>query len=105
MSAAVFSRRILVVDDNKSIHEDFRQFLRSAREDRASLLDCQQGILASAPASNPKFDIQSAYQGQEGVQLVCQARCNGQPFCIALVNVQMPSGIFCPALLVLRPGR
>jgi len=94
MTAKIVNRRVLIVDDNESIHDDFQQILAGSPKDHRSFADCKQAILGSTPAPTriPPFELQSAYQGQDGLQLVSQANQQGRPFSIAFVDGRMPPG-------------
>jgi diguanylate cyclase (GGDEF)-like protein len=91
------NRRILIIDDTPSIHEDFRWIL-----DRAGCgFERHPGTRASAtplvdavpePASACSFHLQSAHQGREGVELVRASLQNDRPFAIAFVDLRMPPG-------------
>lgn len=86
--------RILVVDDNRAIHEDFRKILTPAqRVDTAlsALEDALFGDTAEAQ-STPEYEITSAYQGREGFELVRRAQADAKPFTVAFVDVRMPPG-------------
>jgi len=89
-------RRILIVDDNASIHLDFRKVLGAQAEHSAqAALDVLEANLFGetvAAASRPSFDIDSAHQGQEGVAMVRQARVEGRPYAMAFVDMRMPPG-------------
>jgi len=91
MSAAI---RILVVDDNAAIHEDFRKILRPDRAPaplaaaRAALF----GEQSAAAAAAPEYDVECASQGEEGLRLVRAAVGGGQPFAVAFVDMRMPPG-------------
>jgi len=66
--------RILVVDDNQAVHEDYRKVLESQQGD--GLLNEMESLLFgddSPPqptAPNFNFQIDSAFQGAEGLELV-----------------------------------
>ena len=65
--------RILVVDDNRSIHDDFRKILCSRVD---SDLDDVEAALFESPkthARRPLFEVDSAFQGQDGLALVQQS--------------------------------
>jgi diguanylate cyclase len=89
-------RRILIVDDNASIHLDFRKVLGVQAEHSAQdALDVLEANLfgdAVATAARPNFDIDSAHQGQEGVAMVRQALAEGRPYAMAFVDMRMPPG-------------
>src|SRR5580692_4057492 len=88
------NHRILVIDDNRSIHDDFRKILVKASqlpndlsEDEAALFGDEEQIFAW-----PKFEIDSAYQGQEGLSLIEKSLGEGRPYALAFVDVRMPPG-------------
>ena len=86
-------RRILLIDDNRAIHEDFRKILAPAD---AAKFDEIEAILFGEPAKIVRpiqCEIDSAYQGAEGVQLVQQALAAGRPYAMAFVDMRMPPGL------------
>lgn len=95
MNADPVSRRILVVDDNPSIHDDFRRILTPSLNpdeldaDAAALFGGEAG-----PASEPagEFEVDSAHQGQEAREKVLAAREAGRPYALAFVDMRMPPG-------------
>jgi two-component system, NtrC family, sensor kinase len=90
------SRRILIIDDNPSIHADFQKIL-SAREAASDDLRAAEHALfgaGTAPKSAPvRFELTSAYQGREGVERLREACDRGEPFAMAFVDVRMPPGM------------
>ncbi len=65
--------RILVVDDNPTIHEDFRKILAAAASPDSSELDDLEAALfgtESARQTAASFELASAYQGEEALALV-----------------------------------
>jgi len=102
MSAAAMNtqrpgmRRILVIDDNLAIHEDFRKVLGLDPAVAAQAeLRAAQALLLGEPApgiERPSFDISFAPQGRDGVALVQQALGAGRPFAMAFVDMRMPPG-------------
>ncbi|MEZ5977752.1 MAG: hybrid sensor histidine kinase/response regulator [Planctomycetota bacterium] len=91
--------RILVVDDNPSIHEDFKKIL-GAKGGGSSELDALSDDFfgdaepAAAPEIAPStaYDITTASQGQEALELVKAAAEKRQTFAMAFVDVRMPPG-------------
>ncbi len=87
-------QRILIIDDNGAIHEDFRKIL-SQRSDLSQQLDalaCAFSDEASEAKSGASFEIDFAFQGEEGLERVRQAQTEGRPFAMAFVDVRMPPG-------------
>jgi len=97
MTPARPHRRILVIDDNLSIHDDFRRILTAAP--RCSDLDAEADLLlgaSGAPAPDRPaphdFELEFAAQGQQARDLVCAAQQAGRPFALAFVDMRMPPG-------------
>ena len=87
------NRRILVVDDNESIHADMRKTLQPRRSvDELSELESLIFSDTNSKPAEPLFEIESAYQGQEGCDLVSVAETSGRPYSLAIVDMQMPPG-------------
>jgi two-component system sensor histidine kinase/response regulator len=94
------SRRILVIDDNRDIHQDFQKIFRALREEPTGF-DQLESALFGSEAIKPDgrnnalvgVTLDSAYQGEEGVQMAIQAALSGQPYLLAFVDVRMPPGM------------
>src|SRR3982750_2662863 len=87
--------RILVIDDNRSIHEDFLKILgASTSTQKEELDDFATSLLGVKPDPTPNsiFEIDSAFQGQEGLEKARAAAAEGRPYALAFVDVQMPPG-------------
>ena len=87
-------RRILVIDDNRAIHDDFRKILCPQVDGAQALAEAKALLFgaAPAPAQPAGFQIDPAYQGQEGLALVQQSLKKNQPYAMAFVDVRMPPG-------------
>jgi two-component system, sensor histidine kinase and response regulator len=88
------NRRVLVIDDNRAIHDDFRKIL-SPPSSTASALDAAEAALfghANDAIAQAGFEVDSAYQGQEGVRVAAMAIEAGRPYAMAFVDVRMPPG-------------
>jgi signal transduction histidine kinase len=87
------NRRILIVDDNPAIHEDFRKILcpalptQTLDEDEAAIFGVR-----SEKMSSMGFEIDSAFQGQEGLEKVEHAVTQGNPYALAFIDGRMPPG-------------
>jgi PAS domain S-box-containing protein len=88
------NRRILLVDDNPAIHEDFKKILVPPSEGASDYFGAKTLLFGSDSSSSAKieFQIDSAYQGQQGFQMVQQAAAEGRPYAMAFVDVRMPPG-------------
>lgn len=88
------NRRVLVIDDNTAIHDDFRKILSPDEPTRAAL-NLTETALFGSPVNEEEqtqFEIDSAYQGPEGVTRVKEALEAGRPYAMAFVDMRMPPG-------------
>ena len=97
MAASEKNRRILIIDDNHAIHEDFARILRP-RDESHKGLDAMESELFGAPVNGPTveenfYQLDSALQGLEGIDKVTRAVAAGKPYAMAFVDVRMPPGI------------
>jgi signal transduction histidine kinase len=93
-SAYTPAPRVLVIDDTPSIHQDFHRLL-SSDEEGASLAELRASLFGAQP-SRPKgyrFEVDSAFQGEEGLRRVGAALKEGRPYSVAFVDVRMPPGM------------
>jgi len=88
-------QRILIIDDSRAIHDDFRKIFasRSASESTLSRADAALFDQPLDETGAREFQIDSAYQGEEGLALVQQAREESHPYSMAFVDVRMPPGL------------
>jgi signal transduction histidine kinase len=88
--------RVLVIDDQESIHEDFRKIVQSEDRDdqdinkEAAALFGDVSSVDNEPTE--KFVVDSAHQGEEGLAMVQQALQNHRPYPLAFIDVRMPPG-------------
>ena len=88
------NHRILLVDDNTSIHADFRKILCPGNASTAAINDLEAALFGDAKpaAEQAKFILDSAYQGQQALAMVKQALAENRPYAMAFVDVRMPPG-------------
>src|SRR5437016_12197931 len=93
MSIVLTNRRVLVIDDNPSIHGDFRKVLLSAKPP-ADLEAAEAALFGEAKPREPQpiFELSFASQGEEALKRVCEALDIGQPYAAAFVDMRMPPG-------------
>jgi signal transduction histidine kinase len=87
------NRRVLVINDNAAIHDDFRKILVPGR-DTAALEDAEAAFFGVPVDSVPglNFELDSAHQGKDGFELVKTAVAEGRPYAMAFVDMRMPPG-------------
>ena len=90
--SAVDNRRILLIDDTPAIHEDFRKILVE-KGGEADLNELETALFGAKPVAAPvRFELDSAFQGEEGLALLAAARERGEPYAMAFVDMRMPPG-------------
>jgi CheY-like chemotaxis protein len=87
------NHRILVIDDNPAVHEGLRKILsppdlpHDLEEDESALFGANR-----LKFETPIFEINSAFQGQDGLEMVKKSLNEDQPYALAFVDVRMPPG-------------
>ena len=84
--------RILVIDDNPAIHQDYRKIL--VADGKALMSEAEAGLFGEQQpdTARPRFDMDSAMQGRDGVELARAALAEGRPYSVAFVDMRMPPG-------------
>ena len=87
-------QKIIIIDDNVNIHQDFIKILNSIKKEEPSSLE-KALFGQTTPAADifPEIEIHTAAQGLEGVEKIAEAYSVGIPFSIAFVDIRMPPGL------------
>jgi len=98
------NRRILLIDDNEAIHEDFKKILLPSDAGQTQLDDARAAFLGSpepvaeetpssgSGADSAAFELHSEFQGEDGYKALCAACDEERPFAMAFVDMRMPPG-------------
>ncbi len=88
------NRRILIVDDNPAIHQDFAKILGPAPAAVGDLDALEAELFDFGPAAprSTTFELAFASQGVEALQHVTAAAKQGTPFALAFIDMRMPPG-------------
>ena len=88
------NHRILLVDDNTSIHADFRKILCPENSGSTALNEMEAALFDEQPAATDQmsFELDSAFQGQEALEMVKESLAEDRPYALAFVDVRMPPG-------------
>jgi diguanylate cyclase (GGDEF)-like protein len=88
----LLTHRILLIDDNPAIHQDYRKILLAER--KALTSEAEAGLFGEQPpdTARPRFDVDSAMQGRDGVELARAALAAGRPYSVTFVDMRMPPG-------------
>jgi CheY-like chemotaxis protein len=87
------NRRILIIDDNANIHEDFRKILAPPAE--SDSLGHARAVLFGEALTLPthvRYELDFSTQGREGFGLAQSAHQTGNPYALAFVDMRMPPG-------------
>jgi len=93
------NKRLLIVDDNAAIHDDFRKILCPTRMTgvgkeyaalESSLFEDEDGPGNKALAIEYEMDF--AFQGEEALYKVLLADKEGNPYAVVFTDVRMPPG-------------
>jgi two-component system, sensor histidine kinase and response regulator len=93
------AKKILIIDDNKDIHADFRKVFEGVGRQAAEIDRLEADLFDDAGPPRPAIDglvqveIDSAFQGEEGIRLAAEAAGRGEPYDVVFVDVRMPPGI------------
>lgn len=93
-------QRILLVDDNESIHEDIESILsiNYSKSDN-DLQQIEDDLFGSSQAKDTDvlseivYDIHHAYQGEEAIRMAENAQAEGNPYSLIFMDVRMPPGM------------
>ncbi len=93
MNTKISQRRILIVDDNEAIHKDFRKIFGAGSPSGAAL-EAAEALLFGEQSENngAGYEVDSAFQGKEGLEMVRKAVAEGRPYPLAFIDVRMPPG-------------
>lgn len=90
--------RILIIDDNPSIHKDFIKILTWSRQQSENISSLEDQIF-DTPTINekdtihlPEFQIDTASQGEIGLNKIIESLQEGYPYALAFVDMRMPPG-------------
>jgi PAS domain S-box-containing protein len=95
------NNRILLVDDNHSIHKDYRAILCPGTSKNMDDLNSMENDIFGDPANGDGestsqeflYEVDSAFQGAEAIKMVRQAADEGRPYALIFMDVRMPPGI------------
>lgn len=91
--------RVLVVDDNAAIHDDFQKILPCEPEESDVFDDLEKGLFGDLEddfeldsSDSQLYDLSHAYQGEEALGLVKASLEKDQPYALCFMDVRMPPG-------------
>ncbi|EJM95737.1 diguanylate cyclase (GGDEF) domain-containing protein [Pseudomonas sp. GM74] len=86
------NRRILIIDDAPAIHADFRKILTPSTSDEVDPDSLEHSLFGTRQSLRLTFQIDSAYQGKEALELVERALADSRPYALVFIDMRMPPG-------------
>lgn len=95
------NRHVLIIDDNPSIHEDFKRILDQEQDEAGEALDAAAALLfeedegtngTDEVVTEESFELKHAMGGKEGLALVEKHLETANPISVAFVDMRMPPG-------------
>ena len=84
--------RVLIVDDQEEIHNDFEEMLAPSAAKRATDDLARAFVSETDTAFLPKFQLFHATSGEEAAEMVRGGKEAGSPFAMAYIDVRTPPG-------------
>jgi diguanylate cyclase (GGDEF)-like protein len=87
--------RLLIIDDNSAIHQDFQKILAPDTETDAGLSQVENllfGDSVATPVRQATYLLDFALQGAQGAEYVKRAIADGRRYAMAFVDMRMPPG-------------
>jgi two-component system, cell cycle sensor histidine kinase and response regulator CckA len=88
--------RLLIVDDNPAIYEDFLKIFSPPSPTTKALDQTERALFGEPPASSimhkSTYRVDHASQGQVALHMVEEALRLGHPYAVAFVDMRMPPG-------------
>ncbi|PCJ57643.1 MAG: hypothetical protein COA79_15470 [Planctomycetota bacterium] len=91
------NNRLLIVDDNPSIHEDFQKVLEKSTTPKSAELDELSKVLfgeeeAKEKSKNIEYRLEFALQGKLALEMVIKSIEDDDPYSLIFMDVRMPPG-------------
>ena len=86
------NKRVLIVDDQKEIHDDFKEMLSSERHASTDAM-AAAFVGDEERLSMPEFEVLHARSGEHAFEVVRAGKERGRPIAVAFVDIRMPPGI------------
>lgn len=91
--SARINRRVLIVDDTLSIHDDFTKILCPGTGQGNDLDETENLLFGTSPGNQTiDFDVDSAFQGRQALEMLEAALAAGRPYAMAFIDMRMPPG-------------
>ncbi|MEK7781775.1 MAG: response regulator [Verrucomicrobiota bacterium] len=87
-------RRLLVIDDNEAIHGDYKKIFGPVTTAGQAVAAAEARLFGETPAqvAQANFEVDFAFQGEAGLEMVRQSVRAQRPYAMAFVDGRMPPG-------------
>ena len=85
------NNRVLIVDDQREIHDDFTEMLRIAKPSADDL--AAAFIREEEKNFLPEFELLYASNGEEAYEIIAAGKESNRPIVVAYIDIRMPPGI------------
>ena len=87
------NKRVLIVDDQKEIHDDFVEMLKPSLVEAATDALADAFILEEDQSFLPKFELLHATSGEEACEIIKTSKDSNCPIAVAYIDIRMSPGI------------
>ena len=87
------NRRVLIVDDQKEIHDDFAEMLKPQLSEASADKLAAAFVTEEEPSFLPEFELLHARSGEEACDIVRVAKERSRPIAVAYIDIRMPPGV------------
>ena len=87
------NRRVLIVDDQKEIHDDFAEMLKPRLSEASADKLAAAFVTEEEPSFLPEFELVHTRSGEEACDIVRVAKERSRPIAVAYIDIRMPPGI------------
>lgn len=88
-----WNNRVLIVDDQENIHDDFDDMLALSSTGTATDDLAEAFLEGTDDTFLPDFELIHASSGEQSYELVEMAMQSGKPIAVAFIDIRMPPGI------------
>jgi signal transduction histidine kinase len=92
--SGIRSYRALVIDGDAKVHKLFKELLHSARPGEPGVAPAgkESPEATMAPADFPMFEVDSVFQGEDGLARIAEALSAGRPYTMVFVDMRLSPG-------------
>ncbi len=87
------NRRVLIVDDQKEIHDDFTETLKARHLSTAADELAAAFVVDEEPPIFPELELLHARNGEAACDIVRAGKERGRPVAVAYIDIRMPPGM------------